>query len=165
MTILYAPSFREDFDLLHANCLCTYDLQILEMLYTQKCGGGGHNKILYLPHSKTPTKYNKVILEALDYCSITQISNLQKAKEAEILITDTSNLALAFSLSFLKPSLLYLPAFTTVDFGNDRLYAALQKIAFVTTSLKELKATLNALEFTKDSKLKEITEFLQGDLL
>ncbi|WP_370523443.1 hypothetical protein [Helicobacter winghamensis] len=41
MTILYAPSFREDFDLLHANCLCTYDLQILEILYTQKCGGGG----------------------------------------------------------------------------------------------------------------------------
>lgn len=90
---------------------------------------------------------------------------MQEAKEAEVLITDTSNLALAFSLSLLKPSLLYLPAFTTIDFGSDRLYVALQKIAFVTTSLKELKATLNALEFTKDSKLKEITEFLQGDLL
>lgn len=165
MTILYAPSFREDFDLLHANCLCAYDIQVLEILYAEKSGGGGHNKILYLPHLKTPVKYNKVILQALDYCSITQISDLKEAQNAEILITDTSNIALAFSLSFLKPSLLYLPAFIHIDFCDDGLYTMLQKVAFVATSLKELKTTLNTLEHTKDSKIKEITEYLQGDLL
>lgn len=121
--------------------------------------------MFYLPNPKTPAKYNKVILEALDYFSITQITDLKEAKEAEILITDTSNLALAFSLSFLKPSLLYLPAFTDIDFGNDRLYTTLQKIAFITTSLKELKITLNTLENTKDSKIQAIKEYLQGDLL
>ncbi|MBX7545403.1 hypothetical protein [Helicobacter turcicus] len=118
-----------------------------------------------MPHPKTPARYHKVILESLNYCSIAQLPNLQEAKEADILITDTSNIALQFSLAFLKPSLLYLPAFTSIDFGNDRLYCMLQKITFIATSLKELKATLNTLENTKDSKIKEIAEFLQGDLL
>ncbi|MCI5969118.1 hypothetical protein [Helicobacter sp.] len=165
MTILYAPSLREDLDLLHANCLCTYDIQVLEILSSLKSQGGGHNKMLYFPHEKTPKKYNNVILQSLDYCSIAQIANLKEVKEAEILVTDTSNLALAFSLTFLKPSLIHLPAFTNIDFGDDKLYAMLQKIAFITTSLKELKHTLNTLENTKDSKITAIKEFLQGDLI
>ncbi|MBX7545402.1 hypothetical protein [Helicobacter turcicus] len=41
MTILYAPSFREDFDLLHANCLCTYDMQVLEILFALNKKRGG----------------------------------------------------------------------------------------------------------------------------
>lgn len=39
MTILYAPSFREEMDLLHANCLCAYDIQVLEMIQKHKGGG------------------------------------------------------------------------------------------------------------------------------
>ena len=43
MTILYAPSFKEEMDLIHGNCLCTYDIQILEILFAKnikKKGGG-----------------------------------------------------------------------------------------------------------------------------
>ena len=167
MTILYAPSLRKESDIIHANCFCTYDLQILEIL-TQNSEGGGHNAILYLPHKDTPIKYHKVILDALSTYPITQISSLKEAQDSELLVTDTANIALAFSLFFLKPSLIHLPGFTNIDFGDfshDEFYITLQKIAYFTNSLKELKTTLNNLKQTKDSKIKDIEAFLQGELL
>lgn len=42
MKLVYAPSFRESQDILHANALCSYDISVLEcLLEANKWGGGG----------------------------------------------------------------------------------------------------------------------------
>ncbi|MDD6055963.1 MAG: hypothetical protein PUB96_05400 [Helicobacteraceae bacterium] len=41
MRLIYAPSLREKTDILHANCLASYDIQILETLLSLNNGGGG----------------------------------------------------------------------------------------------------------------------------
>lgn len=46
MKLVYAPSFRESQDILHANVLCGYDISVLECLLeaNKKKGGGGRMK-------------------------------------------------------------------------------------------------------------------------
>ncbi|WP_297579797.1 hypothetical protein [uncultured Helicobacter sp.] len=41
MKLVYAPSFRESQDILHANVLCGYDISVLECLLKANNGGGG----------------------------------------------------------------------------------------------------------------------------
>ncbi|WP_268902939.1 hypothetical protein [Helicobacter sp. MIT 11-5569] len=41
MQLVYAPSFRESQDVLHANVLCSYDISVLENLVCTNNGGGG----------------------------------------------------------------------------------------------------------------------------
>lgn len=41
MKLVYAPSFRESQDILHANVLCGYDISVLECLLEANNGGGG----------------------------------------------------------------------------------------------------------------------------
>lgn len=42
MKLVYAPSFRESQDILHANVLCGYDISVLEcLLEANKKKGGG----------------------------------------------------------------------------------------------------------------------------
>lgn len=40
MKLVYAPSFRESQDILHANVLCSYDISVLECLLEANRGGG-----------------------------------------------------------------------------------------------------------------------------
>ena len=40
MKLVYAPSFRESQDILHANVLCGYDISVLECLLEANNGGG-----------------------------------------------------------------------------------------------------------------------------
>ncbi len=67
MEILYAPTFREQRDTIHANCQCGYDIQILETLCNiqNSLKATKTHKILYLPHPKTPKNYHAIILNAL----------------------------------------------------------------------------------------------------
>ncbi|WP_301006359.1 hypothetical protein [Helicobacter sp. UBA3407] len=44
MKLVYAPSFRESQDILHANVLCGYDISVLECLLKANNGGGGEKK-------------------------------------------------------------------------------------------------------------------------
>ena len=44
MKLVYAPSFRESQDILHANFLCGYDISVLECLLEANNGGGGKMK-------------------------------------------------------------------------------------------------------------------------
>ena len=44
MKLVYAPSFRESQDILHANVLCGYDISVLECLLEANNGGGGKMK-------------------------------------------------------------------------------------------------------------------------
>ena len=44
MKLVYAPSFRECQDILHANVLCGYDISVLECLLEANNGGGGKMK-------------------------------------------------------------------------------------------------------------------------
>ena len=43
MKLVYAPSFRESQDILHANVLCGYDISVLECLLKANNGGGGQS--------------------------------------------------------------------------------------------------------------------------
>ena len=45
MKLVYAPSFRESQDILHANVLCGYDISVLECLLKANNGGGGAKKM------------------------------------------------------------------------------------------------------------------------
>ncbi|MDY3113960.1 MAG: hypothetical protein SOW25_06505 [Helicobacter sp.] len=63
MRLIYAPSLREKTDILHANCLVSYDIQILETLLSLNNGGGGGQaplckqtpqEIIYNPHKNKP---------------------------------------------------------------------------------------------------------------
>ncbi|WP_416863182.1 hypothetical protein [Helicobacter ganmani] len=49
MKLVYAPSFRESQDILHANVLCGYDISVLECLLKANNGGGGGkiNEVLF----------------------------------------------------------------------------------------------------------------------
>ena len=44
MKLVYAPSFRESQDILHANVLCGYDISVLECLLKANNMGGGKMK-------------------------------------------------------------------------------------------------------------------------
>lgn len=161
MKLVYAPSLRESQDILHANVLCGYDISVLECLANS--GGGGQNKILYLPNPKTPKSYHKVILDSLP--SVKSIKSLQNAKGCDTLITDFSTLALCFNLQFLKPSVLFLPCFTSVDFGEDRLFSLLHRFNFFCFSQQQLEEILQDLPNLTQGKTQEILNFTQGDLL
>ncbi|PZT47654.1 hypothetical protein B6S12_07940 [Helicobacter valdiviensis] len=62
MEIVYSPSFIQKTDLLHANCLCGYHAQVLELLLEVK----EITSILFLPHPNTTKEYNKIILDAIN---------------------------------------------------------------------------------------------------
>ena len=160
MKLVYAPSLRESQDILHANVLCGYDISVLECLANT---GGGQNEILYLPNAKTPKSYHKVILDSLP--SVKSIKSLQNAKGCDTLITDFSTLALCFNLQFLKPSVLFLPCFTSVDFGEDRLFSLIHRFNFFSFSQQQLQEIIQDLPNLSPSKIQEILNFTQEDLL
>ncbi len=69
MEILYAPTFREQRDTIHANCQCGYDIQILETLCNiqNSLKATKTHKILYLPHpsSKNTQKLSRYYLKCI----------------------------------------------------------------------------------------------------
>ncbi|WP_300806261.1 hypothetical protein [Helicobacter sp. UBA3407] len=121
------------------------------------------NEVLYLPNPKTPKSYNKVILDSLP--SIKSIKSLSGARSCDTLITDLSTLALMFNLQFLKPSVLFLPCFTSIDFGKDHLYSLIHRFNFLSFSQKQLRQTLKDLPNLAPTKTQEILNFMQEDLL
>ena len=163
MKLVYAPSFRESQDILHANVLCGYDISVLECLLKANNMGGGQNEVLYLPNPKTPKSYHKVILDSLP--SIKSIKSLQNAKGCDTLITDLSALALCFNLRFLKPSVLFLPCFTSIDCGKDRLFSLIHRFNFFSFSQQQLQEILQDLPNLTQGKTQEILNFIQEDLL
>lgn len=162
MKLVYAPSFRESQDILHANVLCGYDISVLECLLEANIWGG-QNEILYLPNPKTPKSYHKVILDSLP--SIKPIKSLASAKGCDTLITDFSTLALCFNLQFFKPSVLFLPCLTSIDCGEDRLFSLINRFNFFSFSQQQLNQTLQDLPNLSPSKTQEILSFTQEDLL
>lgn len=126
-------------------------------------GGGAGDEVLYLPNPKTPKSYHKVILDSLP--SIQPIKSLQSAKSCDTLITDFSTLALCFNLRFLKPSVLFLPCFTSIDFGKDHFYLLISRFNFFSFSQQQLKQTLKDLPNLAPAKIQEILNFTQEDLL
>ena len=162
MKLVYAPSFRESQDILHANVLCGYDISVLECLLEAN-NGGGQNEVLYLPNPKTPKSYNKVILDSLP--SIKSIKSLSGAKNCDTLITDLSTLALCFNLRFFIFIVLFLPCFTSIDYGKDRLFLLINRFNFLSFSQQQLKEALKDLPNLSPNKTQEILNFTQEDLL
>ena len=122
------------------------------------------DKILYLPHSKSNKQYTKKILNAVDDKRLKEIKDIKQASKCDVLVTDVSNLAFSFSLFYKKPSILFLSGFTSLDFGEDRLYKLLENLAYPCYSLSDLKEVLVNLKITSEQKEKKIQEFLEGDL-
>ncbi|MBD5165454.1 hypothetical protein [Helicobacter sp.] len=61
MKLVYAPSFRESKDILHANALCGYDISVLEcLLEANKWGGGQEMKFSISPIPKLPNLTTKL---------------------------------------------------------------------------------------------------------
>ncbi len=166
LEIVYSPSQRQEQDTIHANCICGYDIQVLEMLCCNK--SAPVSKMFYLPHPKTPKSYNDIILDALKSAphpanTVEQIEQLSLAKNADVLITDTSNNALAFSLAYQKPSILFLPAFIQIDFNQEKYSEILKALTYIVFSFAKLENILQ--QITNNDKKEEIKKFLQGELL
>ncbi|WP_416863181.1 hypothetical protein [Helicobacter ganmani] len=70
-----------------------------------------------------------------------------------------------FNLQFLKPSVLFLPCFTSIDFGKDHLYSLIHRFNFLSFSQKQLRQTLKDLPNLAPTKTQEILNFIQEDLL
>ncbi|MDE5602520.1 MAG: hypothetical protein K2I71_01155, partial [Helicobacter sp.] len=92
---------------------------------------------------------------------IKTIKSLKQAKNSTLLVTDASNIALAFSLFYQKPSIIHLPAFTNIELGEDRLYSLFS----FTTSSKDLQRTIMEILKNPTPKEEKIADFLQRDLL
>lgn len=168
MKLIYAPSFREQMDLLHANCLVSFDIQTLETLLAKNNRGGGHN-VLYLPHKNTPKDYSKVILDALKPYkqNLKTIHSPKSAKDCDAIITDTSNLALEFIFHYKKPCIFLLSDFANgIDFNENALLCKiLETLSYRANSLQALENIINTLPNTLQSKKDAYLEFLNGDLL
>lgn len=175
MKILYAPTYREQNDALHANCLCGYDIQILETLCdalkSQKISrneGGGNrlleNNVFYLPHPKTPSNYSKVITQSLKGYPLKTIKTLSQAKNANTLVTDVSKLSLVFSMLTKQPSIIFLPSLN-INFGEDRFSQFLLNCCFFANSLETLEHIILAYPQLALEKQANIEKFLEEDLL
>ncbi|AWI34853.1 hypothetical protein [Helicobacter apodemus] len=160
MKVVYAPSFRGSMDDLHTNVVCGFEIGVLESLCEIV---GDKGEVLYFPHTQTPKTYHTTILEALKGCPISHINQMQKAKDTDVLVSDFSNRIFEYSLSFAKPSIVFLSGITGISFNQDKFYKLLQDCAYFAFSLKDLKDICKTLDFK--AKTREIESFLQRDFL
>ncbi|MDE6958798.1 hypothetical protein LS72_005320 [Helicobacter apodemus] len=79
------------------------------------------------------------------------------------LVSDFSNRIFEYSLSFAKPSIVFLSGITGISFNQDKFYKLLQDCAYFAFSLKDLKDICKTLDFK--AKTREIESFLQRDFL
>lgn len=160
MKIVYAPSFRGAMDDLHTNIVCGFEIGVLEIL----CEIVGDNgEVLYFPHTKTSKIYHTTILKSLKGYPISQIKQMQRAKNTDVLVSDFSNRIFEYSLGFAKPSIVFLSGIAGITFNQDKFYKLLQDCAYFAFTLKELKSICKTLDFK--AKAQEIQGFLQGDFL
>ncbi len=162
MKILYAPMEHQALDLISVNVICGYDMLVLDSLL--QCNF--IEQILYLPHKKSISEL-ALVRKALKNDKISVIKSLNKAKDSDVLVTDLSNIAFAYSLFYKKPSIYFLPGFTGVAFEGqkDRFFMLMGNFAYFCHSLQGLREMLEEIPSLWEKKQPMLQQFLDRALI